>query len=1301
MFWGGFSIGSDYGLGDDDLYGGTGNDTYVVEGDFNGFDTVHDVALPGEGNRLQFGASVRPDDLVFVQDGSTLRITSAGGAHGAVLADFDPSGIAGSLVTEVVAFSGGVEDVTGGYETRLLALMNPTLGTDNGESVTGTSQADVIKAQGGDDVIAGGLGNDVLLGGTGNDIYVFNVGDGFDLIDDQPGAGDLNRVQFAAGITQEMLRVSYGGTSSMGGLTVRVGTSGDGLHFLGVSSEDLTGPHAVDTFHFADGTQLTFAQLFEREVLVQGTGRSDGELFGTFADDRMLGLGGSEALSSGEGNDTLIGGTGNDILQGGAGSDIYAFNLGDGVDEIRDDPGEQGSFDVNRLQFGTGITASDLVLFDAGDGFTVNRIAVGTSGDGILLPNFIDFAPALTVAEFADGVTLDLYNLYVANRVTDNQTLIGGDGDAVLIGGMGNDTIRGGSSTSALLGGSGDDILIGEAGTNLLMGGRGNDLLQGGDGHDTYLFNRGDGIDTIEENAILGDGNRIQFGAGIAHTDLTITHDDVARTLTLQVGSSGTDQLLLANFDPTGANGSLGIETLAFADGGSMNLADLFPTAVNHAPTVAIPLADQTVQEDAPFSVVVPSITFADEDAGDTLTYSASLANGTALPTWLSFNATTQTFTGTPDDAQVGSLDLRVTATDTGTLTVSDTFSLTVTNVNEAPTVAAPIADQTALEDAAFSVVVPASTFTDVDHVHGDQLTYHASLSGGGNLPAWLSFDPLTRTFSGMPGNGDVSLLALTVTATDSGALSASTAFTLTVQNVNDAPTVAAPIADHTAAEDSPFAFTMNSATFTDPDQIHGDGLIYSATLANGSPLPVWLSFNPTMRTFSGTPGAGDAGSLQIAVTATDSGNLSATDTFALVISGPLPQTFTGTAGNDILTGSRGDDTLTGLAGNDTLNGGQGHDLLDGGTGTDTMIGGTGNDTYIVDATGDVVTELANEGTDTVQSSIAYTLGAIVENLTLTGTAAINGTGNALNNTLIGNGGSNVLTGGAGNDTYVVGAGDTVVENAGGGTDTVQSVVAWTLSLNVENLTLTGTANINGTGSSGNNVLIGNSGNNTLDSGSGNDTVDGGDGNDSLLGGSGNDTLLGGLGTDTLNAGSGNDSLNGGDGTDTLDGGSGDDQLLGGAGNDTLTGGSGADQFTGGTGNDTLMGGSGNDLYNFARGDGQDTISDTDPFSGNQDRALFGATINPLDLVINRQANDLRLAIYGSPDQITVQNWYLGTNNRIETIQAGNGQTLLSTQVDQLIQAMAGFTQQTGLTWDQAIDQQPQDVQTVLAASWQ
>ncbi|WP_238298730.1 polysaccharide deacetylase family protein, partial [Methylobacterium soli] len=209
---------------------------------------------------------------------------------------------------------------------------------------------------------------------------------------------------------------------------------------------------------------------------------------------------------------------------------------------------------------------------------------------------------------------------------------------------------------------------------------------------------------------------------------------------------------------------------------------------------------------------------------------------------------------------------------------------------------------------------------------------------------------------------------------------------------------------------------------------------------------------------------------------------------------------------------------IVGTAGNDTLTGTAGNDRIDGGLGADQMTGLAGDDTYVVDNTGDRVIEAANAGTDAVESSITYTLAANVENLTLTGTGAINGTGNALANVLTGNSGVNTLnggagddrldgkagadrmTGGAGNDTYVVdNTGDVVTEASGGGTDKVESSITYTLAANVENLTLTGTGAINGTGNALVNTLVGNAGANLLNGAGGSDTLQGLGGNDTFI----------------------------------------------------------------------------------------------------------------------------------------------------------------------------------------------------------
>jgi Ca2+-binding RTX toxin-like protein len=347
----------------------------------------------------------------------------------------------------------------------------------------------------------------------------------------------------------------------------------------------------------------------------------------------------------------------------------------------------------------------------------------------------------------------------------------------------------------------------------------------------------------------------------------------------------------------------------------------------------------------------------------------------------------------------------------------------------------------------------------------------------------------------------------------------------------------------------------------------------------------------------------------------------------------------TGTEIGQVIFGGHLNDTLNGLGGNDTLDGGAGADSLDGGLGADSMRGGAGDDSYVVDDVGDVVLELAGEGDDHVIASISTTLVAEVERLTLSGTANLNGTGNALANRLEGNAGANLLDGGAGADTMAGGAGsDTyLVEDAGDvieelpdeGYDHVFSSVSHTLGAGVERLTLSGSANLNGTGNALDNLLDGNAGANLLNGGAGADIMAGGAGNDTYvvddagdsvleLAGEGNDRVIATVshtldaeverlslsgsanlnGTanalaNRLDGNAGANILDGGEGNDTLFGLSGNDTLIGGLGNDTLDGGTGADRMEGGAGNDNYVVDDAGDVIIELAGGGNDRVTAT------------------------------------------------------------------------------------------------------------
>ncbi len=202
----------------------------------------------------------------------------------------------------------------------------------------------------------------------------------------------------------------------------------------------------------------------------------------------------------------------------------------------------------------------------------------------------------------------------------------------------------------------------------------------------------------------------------------------------------------------------------------------------------------------------------------------------------------------------------------------------------------------------------------------------------------------------------------------------------------------------------------------------------------------------------------------------------------------------------------------------------------------------------------------------------------------------------------------------------------------------------------------------------------------------GDDHLNGDAGNDTLYGGEGNDNMYGYLGDDFLYGGTGRDDLYGGGGNDVLDGGSGVDYLEGDDGNDTLIGGQGSDSLYGGTGNDT---------YIFNKGDGEDYIMDID---GEADKVRL--EYEPISVIFERVNNDLRLRMPGSLDAITVSSWYSSDNYKIETFKSANGSVITHTQVDSLIQAMSSFQKDTGMTWEQAVINQPTQVQSIIQQYW-
>lgn len=832
------------GGGNDQLFGEWGGDTYVYQpghgeviidddhrvlnwgygGEWGGGEGGWDGGEGGYGggyggaivddapNILSFGPGIRPEDLRYSQENGDLVIEFAGRpGDKVILKGYEPGRATQTRSVDIIRFADGTEIVAENID----ATGKTGTAGDEGGWLDGTPFADTLIGGDGDDTLNGQGGADRLVGGAGSDTYRIYKEWGSrpaeTLIAETWREQDFNRIELQGEFNADDLQLEFDGRD----LLLRLNEEGDVVRFAGFDPRvpGMQAPVSEISLSW-QGVSLSFDELMARGVR-----------YGDYTQD------------------------------------IYDINIGDGEVFIEDVAAPDAG---NVLRFGPDINPealrTNLRFEEDGNGGHLLRISYGGDGDILLLTGFnpndvLGGGHAVDRFEFADGTVWDYATL------VSGGFLVEGDEQANELTGTNlADRLHGGGDNDALHGGVGSDELHGE---------QGNDVLSGDAGDDAYVFNKGDGVDTIIDSGAT-DFNYIRFGTDIRPED--IRHEWDGTTLVLHY--SNDDAVRIDNY--YGSEGNPVILALAFEDGTVVSLTE----QMNRAPEAIRQLDDTMATEDQDFSLILPADLFSDPDASDEIQVVVRLANGDPLPTWLSFDPVSRTLSGKPTNDAVGDLAIVVEGKDHFGAAASTTFNVTVQNTNDAPEVGTPLSDLRAVEDSAFSFTLPAGSFRDVDV--GDALTYTATLTNGDPLPAWLTFDALTGTFSGTPANGDVGELQLIVTATDLAGAQASQTFALEVANTNDAPTVGAALAAQIATEDAAFTFTVPTDAFADADV--GDRLSYSATLADGSALPAWLQLDAATGTFSGTPGNDHIGALEIRVTASDLVGASVSQSFSLTV---------------------------------------------------------------------------------------------------------------------------------------------------------------------------------------------------------------------------------------------------------------------------------------------------------------------------------------------------------------------------------------------------------------------------------